>query len=127
MKRIPESKWKWFGNVGHFVCGQWCRFHLTTQVGKYLVSTIGEYVHPMHSGGSERTETEYLLKKPLGENVGLNRKFETIVFKAGKPCQSKSCGCGLPKIGEELNSRGYNDRKAATDGHRRLCKEYASK
>jgi len=39
---IPESKWKWFGDAGHFICSQWCQFHLCTLVGKYLISTVGK-------------------------------------------------------------------------------------
>ena len=35
--------WKWFRHPGHFICARWCRFHLCTQVGKWLVSTVGEY------------------------------------------------------------------------------------
>ncbi len=56
MKKIPESKWEWFGNAGHFMCSQWCRFHLCTKVGPWLVSTVGEYVHPRHSAGGEQPE-----------------------------------------------------------------------
>ena len=33
---------KWFGSPGHFICSFDCRFHLCTQVGDYLVSTVGE-------------------------------------------------------------------------------------
>jgi hypothetical protein len=54
---IPVHNWKWFGSAAHFICGRWCRFHLATQVGRYLISTVGEFVHPRH-GGSERAEAE---------------------------------------------------------------------
>ena len=43
---IPKEDWKWFGSPGHYICSRWCRFHLCTLVGQYIVSTIGEYVHP---------------------------------------------------------------------------------
>jgi hypothetical protein len=39
--RVPL---RWFGHAGHFICAEWCRFHLCTQVGPYLISTVGEYV-----------------------------------------------------------------------------------
>src|SRR5919106_127620 len=50
---------KWFGHAAHFICGRWCRFHLATQVGDYLVSTVGEYwpehdvreIHAQHFDG----------------------------------------------------------------------------
>jgi hypothetical protein len=120
--------WKWFGNAGHFICGQWCRFHLTTQVGPYLISTVGEYVHPRHSQGSERTEAEWLKKNWPGEEIGFGRKYETMVFRAGKPCDSPKCGCGLPEIdGSELDGNGYNNAKDATEGHMALCRKWANR
>ena len=39
---INPNNWKWFGSPGHFNGGAWCRFHLCTQVGKYVISTVGE-------------------------------------------------------------------------------------
>ncbi|SRR5579883_1678080 len=125
---IPVEEWKWFGNAGHFICSRWYRFHLCTQVGDYLISTVGEYVHPRHGRGSEVEESKWLSKHPLGEQVGCDRLFETMVFKAGKPCTAKSCGCGMPAvIGHELNCLGANDRKTATANHYELCHKYAAK
>lgn len=119
--------WKWFGNAGHFICGQWCRFHLTTQVGTYLVSTVGEYVHPHHGAGSEQGEAEWLKKNWPGEDIGYGRKYETMVFRAGNPCDSPRCGgCGLPQIdGAELDCNGYNNAGDATRGHMALCEKWA--
>ena len=125
-KPVPPEVWKWFGNAGHFICGQWCRFHLCTLVGSYLVSTVGEYVHPRHGQGSEKTESEWLKANWPGEDIGYNRKYETLVFWAGKPCRAEGCGCGLPSItGHELDGRGYNSRKVATMGHLALCRKWA--
>src|SRR6266446_3892048 len=93
---ITADKWQWFGNVGHLCVGRWCRFHMTTKVGEYLVSTVGEYVHPRHSNGSERAEADWLKDNWPGENIGCDRKYETMVFKARAPCKAKDCGCGLP-------------------------------
>jgi hypothetical protein len=117
--------WNWFGHVGHFICGRWCRFHLTTQVGEYLVSTIGEYIHPSDSAGSEVKEAEWLKKNYPGRDIGYNRKYETMVFKAGPPCNAKDCHCGQPSIdGSELDSLGYNNAKDATEGHYLMCEKY---
>ena len=116
---------KWFGNAGHFCCAQWCRFHLTTLVNGYLVSTVGEYVHPMHSKGSEKKEAEWLRDNYPGEDIGFGRKYETMVFKAGKPCDAPKCSCGLPSIdGSEIDSHGYNTAKSATEGHMFLVEKY---
>ena len=123
-----KKHWEWFGNAGHFICGRWCRFHLTTKVGPWLVSTVGELVHPRHGMGSELKEDEWMADNWLGEDIGCNRKYETMVFRAGKPCDVDGCGCGFPQIdGEELAALGYNDAKSATEGHMRLCEEYSYK
>lgn len=123
---IQPDQWEWFGNVGHFICGQWCRFHLTTKVGPWLVSTIGEYVHPRRSMGSEQTEIEWLRDNWPGEDIGYNRKYETMVFHAGDPCSAPGCNCGMPTIsGDEEVSEGCNDAKAATEGHMRFCRQFA--
>lgn len=137
------SKWKWFGNAGHLIVGQWCRFHLCTKVGKYLVSTVGEYwpergsreihakVHDpawlaanIHRKGDD-FDHAYMQKFGY-EEIGYDRKYETMVFKAGNPCSSDSCGCGLPEInGSELDSLAANDAKLAAENHMKLCQKWA--
>ena len=37
-----KSKWVWMPHPGHFMLGDECKFRMTTYVGKYLVSTVGE-------------------------------------------------------------------------------------
>jgi len=119
---------KWFGNAGHFCCGQWCRFHLTTLANGYLISTVGEYVHPRHGQGSEVKEAAWLKDNWPGEEIGFGRKYETMVFKAGNPCDSPECGCGLPSIdGLEIDGQGYNTAKEATEGHMFLVEKYKNK
>ena len=120
------SEWRWFGHSGHFICGMWCRFHLMTLVGDYIVSTVGEFVHPRHSAGSEQTEAEWWKKNMPGEDIGAGRKYETMVFLAGEPCNAEGCSCGLPRIsGAELDFGGYNTAGDATQGHMGLCKKWA--
>lgn len=123
------SEWKWFGSPAHFICGRWCRFHLCTLVGPWLVSTVGEYIHPRHAQGSEQAESEYLVEHPFGEEIGCNRLFETMVFRAGAPCTEEGCQCGLPELADagELDSRGYNTRGDATKGHHAMCLKWADK
>lgn len=123
-----RENWKWFGVVGHFICGRWCRFHLTTQVGPWLVSTIGEYVHPRHSGGSEGAEAAWLNANWPGEDIGYGRKYETRVFRAGEPCRAPDCGCGQPDIGRnEVDFEGYNTRKESNEGHEAMCRKWADR
>lgn len=123
----PRESWVWNGMVGHFICGQWCRFHLATEVGPWLISTVGLYVHPRHSGGREDAESKYLRENPFGEDIGLNRKFETMVFRAGRKCNNGTCDCGLaiPNEMTKLDFDGYNTPGAANAGHLAMCEKWS--
>lgn len=125
---IPKEKWEWFGSPGHFICCRWCRFHLTTRIGLYVVSTVGEYVHPRHGNGSEQKEAEWLKENYPGEDIGYQRKYETMVFLFTGKCDSEECGCGMPTHGgHELYFEGYNRAKEATEGHMKACEIYSKK
>ncbi len=139
------NNWKWFGHAGHLVVGDKCRFHLTTKVGRYLVSTVGEYwperssreIHAKVYDPKWLAENQHLkgdefdhayMKKFGFETIGYDRKYETMVFKAGKACSSKECGCGLPEInGSELDFLGYNNATDAATGHLKLCNKWGKK
>ena len=120
---IRADEWNWFGESAHFVCGRWCRFHLATQIGDYLVSTVGKYVHPRNSGGSERTEAGWIMEHPDGEELGASRHYETMVFLAGPSCTKEGCDCGMPTLADasELEARGYATAGEATRGHLLMC------
>lgn len=125
-KRVRESDWEWFGHSAHFICGRWCRFHMATKVGDYLVSTVGEYIPP-HYSGSERAEAEWLTKNYPGQDIGCGRKYETMVFRAGEPCAAPKCMCGLPSLASsELDFVGYNDARDARIGHMAMCRRWAA-
>jgi len=127
MNRIPENEWKWFGLAAHFICGRWCRFHMATQIGQFVVSSVGMYVHPRHSQGSERKEAEWLRENPEGEDIGCDRKAETMVFRA-TDCIC-TCGCGMPMLDferGEITVRGYKTIADATKGHMEMCNEVAA-
>ena len=114
---IQQSKWKWYGYPGHLCVAQWCQFHLCTEVGKFLISTVGDY-RPV----SERKGESF---GPMKE-VGCNRMFETFVFRWKNRCDIKECGCGLPKIiPSEIDTLGANTAKEATVNHYKLCLKYA--
>lgn len=137
-----KVKLEWFGNAGHLIVSHWCRFHLTTKVGKYLVSTVGEYyperaVREIHAEVHDPkwwAENKHLLgdmfdyaymnRFGYGE-IGADRKYESMVFKAGKPCDRPECMCGLPDIdSSELDFRGYNTAGEAAQGHMELVKKW---
>ena len=137
------NNWKWFGHAAHLIVGNKCCFHLATKVGKYLVSTVGEYwperaVREIHAQAYDPAwlEANRQLKgdtfdsayfKRFGyETIGCDRKYETFVFKAGAPCKAKDCDCGLPAIaGSEIDTLAANDAKAATQNHMKLCKKWS--
>ncbi len=139
---VPKTKW--FGHAGHFIGGSHCRFHLCTVVNGHLISTVGELWW-------ERSSREITARiqdpkwyavncSKLGDDfdhaymqrfgydtLGIDRKYETMVFKAGKPCDAEGCGCGIPDIdGSELDFAGYNDAASATKGHYAMLKKYSA-
>lgn len=135
--RVAPEKWKWYGNAAHLIVGNDCRFHMATLVGKHIVSTVGEWLPDSTSWdiyarskditlAGRGDERRYDFLKRVGYvEIGCERKYETMVFKAGVPCKSKTCGCGLPTIdGSELDFGGYNDAGAATRGHMALCRKW---
>jgi len=112
---------------------------MTTEVGGYLVSTVGEYF-PSEStreilatsrgvvleGRGGARDADYM-KKIGFEEIGLGRKYETMVFKSGPPCSKPKCNCGLPCPEDycELHSEGYNWPGDAREGHMKICQQVA--
>ena len=140
VKAIPVEKWRWFGTAAHLIVGHDCRFHLATVIGKYLVSTVGQYLPDLRiremfaqhrgvvlEGRGDARRADYMRK--IGyETIGADRLFETMVFKAGKPCKAKGCACGLPETnGCDLDFAGYNTVGEATAGHIAMCQKWARK
>jgi hypothetical protein len=135
---------KWFGHAAHFICGPWCRFHLATQVGDYLISTVGEYwperevreIHAEHYDADWWRENRHLkgghydaayMKRFGFMEIGYQRTYETMVFRAGLPCTIESCACGLPGIsGSELDFAAYNKAGDAAAGHMLMVEKWAS-
>jgi hypothetical protein len=114
---MAKVKWKWFGHAAHLCVGPWCRFHLATQVGKYIVSTVGDY-YPDES-------TRKVLGNPPIE-IGYQRKYETMVFRAGPKCSEPDCKCGMPIPSDwsELEMAPYNTAGEATQGHYKMCEKW---
>ena len=133
---MNKNKWIWMPPAGHFILGNRCQFRLNTYVGKYIVSTVGEYLPDegireilnktrnleLQGMGDER-EADFL-KKNGWEKVGYNRKYETMVFKA-KKSNFKCCPFTI-KLGE-IEMNGYNDAESAYRGHLKMCNKYAKK
>lgn len=115
---IEHSKWKWFGNAGHLCVSERCRFHIATEIGETLVSTVGEYC-PKGLLTPDKTECE-----TLGLSIPPTQLFyETMVFKVAGHC---ACGCGLPETaGNELDSQRYETAAEANEGHFEMCEKWA--
>jgi len=101
---IPKADWQWFGQAGHHVCSDRCRFHLHTHVGNVCISTVGEF-YVNHRDDEPET-------------VGHDRLYETMVFPLVD---------GDSDWGNSLETKPYNDRDAANDGHIAACEAYAMK
>jgi hypothetical protein len=106
---IPESEWVWQGHAGHFCGADYCKFRLSTRVGSYLISTIGDY---LPAGTNTCT--------PLTSDP--TSFFETSVFRAGEALE---CGCTYMDSPSPLEGVHYETAAAAQRGHVDLCKKYA--
>jgi len=104
-----SSAWKHYGNAGHLCVANLCRFHLCTEVGEYLVSTVGEYYRDQNNKNMTA--------------LGFGKQFyETEVFKWYGRC---ACGCGLPEIDPSmLEQKRYETPLDANLGHVAMCEKY---
>lgn len=128
--------WIWMPHPGHFICAFDCRFRLNTYVNGYIVSTVGE-LFPNESGREIEARLRGIKLKGMGderaadyfrkigfENIGLGRKYETMVFKAKK---SKEKCCPWRMVSGELDFEGYNNAGAAYKGHLKFCRKWSKK
>ena len=139
---MKKEKWIWMPHAGHFICGARCEFKLNTYVGKYIVSTVGELwneraVREIHAKVHDPKwlSKNIILKgdnfddaymKEFGfEDIGYNRKFETMVFKA-KKSKYKCCPYGIIVL-KEMEMDCYNDEVLAFKGHMKLCEKWSKK
>jgi len=105
---MNKENWIWMPHAGHLCVSNDCRFRLNTYVGKYIVSTVGEYF--------------------IGDKVreiGCNRLYETMVFKAVK---TKHVCCPYEAlIADCVDFDGYDSDEDAYKGHLKLCKKWSKK
>lgn len=107
MKKITE-----LGCPGHLIVAGSCRWRRHTQVGKYRISTLGNY---------------YVNGKKDTIGSGKDEFFESMVFKTtGKPDKgNEGCGCQAVVSYESLECFRYSNAGDAQKGHERLIKKYA--
>lgn len=120
--RKPIDKWVWFGRPAHF-CGAFnCLFHLATDVGDHIVSTVGEYYPRMGKDGAGcvgKMET-------LGAS---GHTYETMVFRiAKKNLDPRNCPCGgcilpdhSPSVVDLVVAKSAIEAQA---NHMKMCFKY---
>lgn len=112
---ITQDRWEWFGYAGHLCVAHYCRFHLCTRVGQYLISSVGDY-YPPHS---ESRET-------IG--AGEDSFYETYVFKIVGVCTAEGCGCGMPTTdGHEIEGIRSGTPGETQAIHLQMCRKYAKR
>lgn len=106
---IPIAEWKWSGQAGHQCVSNYCRYHLTTVVGIYIISTVGDW-HPKGAGKMEK--------------LTLYGYYDTAVFEVDE--ELLECGCVQIK-GEQLDGKQYGNVKCPEleKGHFDMCMKYA--
>ena len=136
---IPKDEWIWMPHPAHLIVAHDCRFHLATKVGKYIVSTVGEYFPDsdvreiiaqsrgieLKGIGDERRSD--CLKKIGYVEIGYGRRYETMVFTAKKNPKSGGCCPWIVRNHTELECEGYNDPGEAYLGHLQMCEMYSSR
>lgn len=134
---MKKENWIWMPHAAHFICGHQCRFKLATYVGKYIVSTVGELVPDSQvreieakckgvvlEGIGEEREIDWF-KKCGYSQIGYDRTYETMVFKARKS-KHKCCPYEI-ESGNEIDFIGCNDSEEAFKNHYKLCKRWSRK
>ena len=109
---MDKNKWIWMGHAGHLCVGEQCRFHLNTFVGKYIVSTVGEYF-------------PYDKEKMVAIGGGDTSFYETMVFTA-KKSKNKCCPF-TAKEWFDVECVRYETAEEAHKGHLKLCKKWSKK
>lgn len=113
----PRASWIWQGSAAHYICGDRCAFHLATVIGPWIVSTVGEY--RSISGLAKHGENA------PHETIGVDRFYETMVFRIGPKCEAKDCTEHHIDSGKNLDFAPANDRAEAHANHERLCALWA--
>lgn len=137
---IDKSQWTWMPHPAHFICSFDCRFHLAMRVGRYLISSIGEYFPdaPVREIIAESMEIELkgrgdmrkadFLKRIGYQEIGYARKYETMVFYASlnENPEHQCCPYRI-ESGNEIESCGANTATEAYNNHMKMCEMYAEK
>lgn len=109
---LTKKKVVWMPHAGHYIGSRICLFRMNTYVNGYIISSVGDSVDPITGEVQE---------------IGMNRKFETFVFKAVKNRNKEQSACCPYTYSSpsEIDSRGYNDAGKARLGHMEMIAKYS--
>ena len=119
---IPMEKWRWEGLAGHFIDSGNCAFRLCTIVGKFRVSTVGAYYPSLRQADGKMRPNKEM------REIGLNRHYETFVFKLN--CHGEVDDWGeIDSAGVEKSPREtpFESDIRAEDMHLKMCLKWAAK
>ena len=141
--KIKKNNWIWMPHPGHLIVSDDCKFHLNTYVGKYIVSTVGEYfpdrqVRKIHAEiynpewlkNNKDLKGDYFDSAYFKEfgfmriGCGNDDIYETMIFKAVK--SSDKC-CPYHQTGSVLYCIKYKTSEEAFKGHLKLCNKWSKK
>lgn len=114
---MNKADWVWMGHAGHFCGANDCRFRLTTYVGDFIVSTVGEYTPKLFS----KNDRDF---QPLG--CGKDDLYETLVFPAKKDDKGLCCPYIISSF-IEIDGDRYKTPLEALEGHMNLCEKFSQK
>lgn len=108
---MTEADWVWCGYAGHFIASPRCFFHLHTRVGRWRISTVGDY----------RPRGEDFPPETMGAGPEL---YESMVFPVSG---YGTHGEGDVTKWEEERTVRYMTAEEACVGHLELCREFAQR
>ena len=144
MPKVAKSSWIWLPHAAHLIVSRDCQFHLATVIGDHIVSTVGEWwpdrqireihaqVHkPEWLAENKHLKGDYFdaaYMKEFGfEDIGANRKYETMVFKSRLTPKRGCKACPyVIESGNSLDYDAYNDPGEAYQGHLAMCDKWSN-
>lgn len=120
---MARKEWVWMGRPAHFIAAESCHYRLATFIpaSKVIVSTVGDY-DPLRGMASEKMkEFSDMMKRPA--DIGCDRKYETMVFRAVKAKDCDGCPWHI-NVSKQLDMAPAKTANEAQENHYRLCWKY---
>lgn len=114
----------WMPHPGHLCVASSCKFVMNTYVNGYIVSTVGEWVPYDRQKNFPQFYGANWMKN--FEEIGLDRFYETMVFKAKRNPDNGCCPYRAVS-GENIDQDGYNSADDARKGHMKMLNKYRRK